>query len=1249
MSQNDHANSWIFQANPRIYKIRDALKTISSINYLAKQNRHEMQQGDVVYIWESGPNSALLAKAKITSEVGPLENAPGELEFYINEPEESSEPRVRLDIVEKYDSPIPRAALLDDPTLSRMQLIRIGRGTNFKLTHEEANLLELLTSKKPTFASVVARYMEDQVVFQSTERKAPYAITAVDENGCDVERLTASESARCTFSIYAKRVEELDLKSDEIAVSDLDGTAAIRTTLLQGPDFAVSPDNKTVVRLTDEQTAAEVFCRLIERLNVDASSGAPKLYKPAILSCIIESIGSGELAGNRIEFDWLLPRFLKKMEQWSVEVKDQQAALAFYHMTNDLFWLIAYKDLNDRLEGSNISASKIREKTSFALLKEPFWWICRKHKYRQQLLDCIERKWLSGKVKSMARFWWVNQGKTFDAEYQDGIVWAPQTDKRGVTLFHWENVSRVKTGDVVFNYCKGQIKAVSICISDGQEAARPAALDDGHGWERKGWMARLKYHVLKEDVPLHAIAHDIVKLKNDRSPLNSQGGVNQGYLYEIPIEAARTIMSHITDEDLTAKIGAIIGGGSSDTTSIVKDIFERFRKNPIEQLRINIRRTRASQVSKMAQSPESIDLEIFNRELWELESSTKLNGVEIRGELFGDQLSRERAQELADALSRNEIELHGNYSWGSGARIYGAQIKKPVEEKNRFIQQALAILSSGEGTPIEKAEKIMAIPGFGPNTATGLVMLIAPTEFAIWNKQSKIALKELGFAVHNLEVFQDSARRVSEQLQADDFLELDWFLYQIATEKIQLGDTGVVTVDPKSRYWAIAPGEGARLWNQFTEEGIAAIGWDELGDLRQYSSSEQIERAIQQQAQDQKRHYNDAAACFEFSQVMKPGDFVFAKSGRSRILGYGEIESDYEYDSERAEYHHVRRVRWLVQQELDLPEGVKLPVKTLTDVTDYSALLNFVLPKMKPDKVSPPVIARQPYTLDDALKDLFMSKRQFQEMLRALGRKKNIILQGPPGVGKTFVAKRLAYSLITYKDPSLVQMVQFHQSFAYEDFIQGYRPSENGGFVRKDGVFHDFCVQASHEKSLAHVFIIDEINRGNLSKIFGELMMLIEADKRGQEFAIPLTYSKDPTEKFFVPKNLYIVGLMNTADRSLAMVDYALRRRFTFIDLAPQFETQQFREQLDGSVETELIDQIVSRVTDLNRIIREDKVNLGPGFEIGHSFFCPQETEEELGIEWYQSIVQSEIGPLLREYWFDSPEKAEKQIEELLR
>ena len=260
----------------------------------------------------------------------------------------------------------------------------------------------------------------------------------------------------------------------------------------------------------------------------------------------------------------------------------------------------------------------------------------------------------------------------------------------------------------------------------------------------------------------------------------------------------------------------------------------------------------------------------------------------------------------------------------------------------------------------------------------------------------------------------------------------------------------------------------------------------------------------------------------------------------------------------------------------------------------------------------------------------------------------NIVLQGPPGVGKTFIANRLAYRLIGYKVPDRVRMVQFHQSYAYEDFVQGYRPRDDGGFELRDGPFYTFCREAAKDPDRRYVFIIDEVNRGNLGKIFGELMMLIEADKRGPAYAIPLTYSPDG-EPFYVPKNLFLIGMMNTADRSLAMVDYALRRRFAFLPLSPAFEADQFSDfLLAAGVDEDLVSKIVTRLSSLNEEIRGDQKNLGHGFEIGHSFFCPREEDEQLDESWYEGIVQTEIEPLLREYWFDNPDYVAQLVENLL-
>lgn len=279
------------------------------------------------------------------------------------------------------------------------------------------------------------------------------------------------------------------------------------------------------------------------------------------------------------------------------------------------------------------------------------------------------------------------------------------------------------------------------------------------------------------------------------------------------------------------------------------------------------------------------------------------------------------------------------------------------------------------------------------------------------------------------------------------------------------------------------------------------------------------------------------------------------------------------------------------------------------------------------------------YTKEDFLKEVFISEEQYETIISLLKRKRNIILQGAPGVGKTYAAKRLAYSLIGAKDKSKIKIVQFHQSYSYEDFIMGYKPNGTG-FELKEGPFYKFCKEAAKNRGEDYFFIIDEINRGNISKIFGELLMLIESDKRDEE--ITLTYTDEP---FCVPENLYIIGMMNTADRSLAIIDYALRRRFCFVELEPAFETESFKEHLlsQGASE-ELVNRIILKIGKLNSEIEKD-VNLGKGFKIGHSYFCKYENTNN----WYEEIIKYEIAPLIEEYWFDDQEKANRYIEELLR
>ena len=462
-----------------------------------------------------------------------------------------------------------------------------------------------------------------------------------------------------------------------------------------------------------------------------------------------------------------------------------------------------------------------------------------------------------------------------------------------------------------------------------------------------------------------------------------------------------------------------------------------------------------------------------------------------------------------------------------------------------------------------------------------------------------------------------------------------------------------------SNVWQVTPGKGSKHWGEFQKRSIMAAGFEDVGNLSKYESQEAVLEKLREIVGTNPDPTWRAVVLWEFKNGVKVGDILVSTSGRKKIFGTGEVTGEYEYDPENPDFRHWRTVEWKSFQEpIILPDtwtgmgggpigGCSSPsqkkwVRYVFGLIDGTASYEDGKQEFNdPGRQT----ALEPYDENSELSDIFVSQDQFESILYSIKLRKNLILQGPPGVGKTFISKWIAWCLIGSKDISAVEMVQFHQSYAYEDFVQGWRPTETGGFTLRNGVFFEFCQRAAKRPETPFVFIIDEINRGNLSRIFGELLMLIEADKRGEEHGIPLTYS-GTGERFSVPENIHILGLMNTADRSLAMVDYALRRRFAFETLEPAYRTEKFMKHLiSKGVDAELVARIEDGICAINDQIKEDK-ELGPGFQIGHSYFVPNDVSSP-DDDWCRNVVETQIEPLLREYWFDRPEEADKQLGKL--
>ena len=512
-----------------------------------------------------------------------------------------------------------------------------------------------------------------------------------------------------------------------------------------------------------------------------------------------------------------------------------------------------------------------------------------------------------------------------------------------------------------------------------------------------------------------------------------------------------------------------------------------------------------------------------------------------------------------------------------------------------------------------------------------------------------------------------------------------WAAENLATRDDE--DSDQESTDRGRRIWLIGTGSQGVEWATFRNESRIAISFvyegKGLGDLSQMTLDQIRERLVTLSGKPNPN--NNVLCAWEFAHEMRDGDLVIARSGRSRMLGVGIIRGPYSHNAAGGTYPHMRPVQWLSTEERSLPSGYMHATKTLTEITRYTGYVDVIFGRRTPaaeaslkttnisredidahfsqppypgidDGTAPSGPAHTPAgdapSLEVIDSESFLAMDQLKEIITTLRIKKAIVLQGSPGTGKSFLADRLAHHHCG--DRSRVVKVQFHPSYGYEDFVRGIRPVEGGGFRVEDGPLIEIAERAKASPHESFALILDEINRANVAKVLGEALSLIEADKRDSRHAVQLGLASSGNKSFWLPPNLAIIATMNTADRSIALVDYALRRRFGFFTLTPAFESPDFKtwltEQLsggDGGSETisksdrreidRAVEKILSRMRDINQAIREHKA-LGAHFVIGHSFFCTYDgIDGDSPLRWAERVFKTEIIPLIEEYSVEHP------------
>lgn len=953
------------------------------------------------------------------------------------------------------------------------------------------------------FLREMESYAEEGVVFPSSERGALYTVADVDDRGAGVARLSASEPARVTASGYARGVRNVMQNGGRFPAVQLDATAAIRNAYFQGPELALSPSSDAVLLLTPDH-AADLLAEAVRTLRVD-QRGEPKLYKPAVLACVLEGIAAGELTENRIPFDWLAPRFEATLAELGQEGGEEQAALAFFHLASEPFWLLAYDDPEAATDRPRTPA-QIRRHVRHARFRTPFW-------------DALQDRGRCHRVRSALREAWWPDGAGVRID-RDLLARAVERTIRPAIV----EGGRLAEGEPEgYHHHKVLPTTVALLSRESIDADPVGAVD-----------AALKAHVnlLSQFELMYATT----------------------FFGETP-ESADAVRERL--------VGLLYGDG---------DLAER-----------------VDRFTSWAQMDDRAD------------GAGRSVNATVASYLLAASQPHRYAFCKPSVYTPAAKALLGE-AVGSGSP------GERVAHATAFYRTTLSLLRDEHGLPFEDLMHVHI----------AFYVVKQDDLFPGWKElREGQASGELAQTFEAILADYDRARREEPFGKTDESgtVRPMWALFERAVELLRA--SGAVQRHPHVRVsWSVGAGNWARVpWialmdereTTSTQRGTYVVYLFREDATGVYLTLNQgVTDTIKEHGRreghpilaDQARRLREATPQLEGAGFTLDGDVDLRASG-----GLG---ADYE----------VSTVAYTLYEQDRVPQDGRL-LDDLGAVLDaYGSVVGGGVTYGGGDDEETGWVA------DDAARELIAA----QPAGRLLLDRKNVILYGPPGTGKTRASLELARHWKRWQGEDTVEQVTFHPTFAYEDFVEGFRPDpDDGTFKRRDGVFVQLCDRARDDEDRQYLLLVDEINRGDVSRILGELVTGLEKDKRGAHAARRLPYSQRP---FWVPPNLHVLGTMNTADRSISLMDVAVRRRFAFVETPPDPDVLASAEGHVHDVEGVPLAALLRALN-----ARLHSVGVDRDRAIGHSYLLLREVPGD-ALDRLADRLRYDVVPMVEEYCY---------------